>query len=45
MEGAYLGWSGQPAGQVVDVTPAGVGRFDEGRRVYRYGLAFPVKAA
>lgn len=44
-EGAYLGWSGQPAGQVVDVTPAKVGNFQAGRRVYRYGLAFPVKAA
>ncbi len=43
-EGAYLGWPGSPPGQLVDVTPAEVGNFEQGRRVYRYGWAFPVKA-
>jgi CRISPR-associated protein Csm4 len=42
-EGAYLGWSSQTRGQLVDVTPKAVGHFD-GCRVYRYGLVFPVKA-
>jgi CRISPR type III-A-associated RAMP protein Csm4 len=43
-EGAYLGWPGQPPGNLVDVTPTGVGVFDGERKVYRFGLAFPVKA-
>ncbi|MBN1641542.1 MAG: type III-A CRISPR-associated RAMP protein Csm4 [Anaerolineae bacterium] len=43
-EGAYLGWPGRVPGQLVDVTPDGVGAYEAGRRVYRYGLAFPVAA-
>lgn len=43
-EGAYLGWLGEPPGQLVDVTPTGVGSFSPEHRVYRYGWAFPVKA-
>lgn len=42
MEGAYLGFKHKVVGKIVDVTPAGVGQFEHGRRVYRYGLAFPV---
>jgi CRISPR/Cas system CSM-associated protein Csm4 (group 5 of RAMP superfamily) len=41
-EGAYLGWPGRAPGAVVDVTPKGVGTFNDGRRVYRYGLAYPI---
>lgn len=41
-EGSYLGWSEQINGQLVDVTPAtSIAKFN-GRKVYRYGLAFPV---
>jgi CRISPR-associated protein Csm4 len=43
-EGAYLGWPGYAPGHLVDVTPEGVGDFADRRRVYRYGLAFPVAA-
>jgi CRISPR type III-A-associated RAMP protein Csm4 len=43
-EGAYLNWPGYLPGALVDVTPAQVGRFTNGRRVYRYGLAYPVAA-
>ncbi len=41
-EGAYLGWPGHIPGRLVDLTPEGVGFFKDNRRVYRYGLAFPV---
>lgn len=44
-EGAYLGCQPEPLGQLVDVTPVGVGQFKQGRRVYRYGLAFLVSTA
>jgi CRISPR-associated protein Csm4 len=44
-EGAYLGWPGSTPGRLVDVTPEGAGDFRGGRRVYRYGLAFPVADA
>ena len=43
-EGAVLGWPGSVPGCLVDVTPDHVGTFAGGRRVYRYGLAFPVAA-
>lgn len=43
-EGAYLGAQPEPVGQLVDVTPDGVGQFSAEHRVYRYGLAFPVRA-
>lgn len=41
-EGACLGWDNPISGQIVDVTPATqIAKFN-GRKVYRYGLAFPV---
>ncbi len=43
-EGAYLAWPGQTPGQLVDVTPTTPEAAFNGRKVYRYGWAFPVKA-
>lgn len=41
-EGACLGWNKQINGQLVDVTPVtSAAKFNE-RKVYRYGLTFPV---
>lgn len=46
-EGARLPWRGRAPGRVVDVTPEGPqepARFNNSRRVWRYGMAFPVAA-
>jgi hypothetical protein len=46
-EGSVIGWPGTPVGRLIDATPEADAvkrdaRFENGRRVYRYGLAFPV---
>jgi len=43
-EGSVLGWGGESLGRVADVTPSQVGRFANGHRVLRYGLAFMLPA-
>ena len=43
-EGSVLGWSGGQLGSIADLKPDRVGQFG-GRRVLRYGLAFPVPVA
>lgn len=44
-EGAYLRWPGATAGKLVDLTPDTTQAAFNGRKVYRYGFAFPVGAA
>lgn len=41
-EGAYLRWPGHHPGHLVDITPQTDKATFNQRRVYRYGLAFPV---
>ena len=45
-DGSVLRWpaEGEPMGTLADVTPGPLGVAD-GRRIYRYGLAFPVRIA
>ncbi len=45
IEGAYLRWPGHNPGHLVDVTPQTDKATFNQRRVYRYGLAFPVGTA
>jgi len=43
-EGSLLGWGGGSLGRVADVTPDDAGRFANGHRVLRYGMAFMLPA-